>query len=158
MRLAVNNNHEKDVKRQLRPEPASSNESERMIAPVENAVADVGDARGAIAGRAVALDKSSARVRRMFAGIVRRYDLLNHLLSLNIDRYWRNFTTRMAAPEPGALILDCCTGTADLALAYDLRRGWPCRIVAADFCREMLVLGKEKVQKARAGADHAHRE
>ena len=57
----------------------------------------------------------------------------------------------MAAPEPGALILDCCTGTADLALAYDRAAAGRARIVAADFCREMLVLGKEKVQKARAG-------
>jgi demethylmenaquinone methyltransferase / 2-methoxy-6-polyprenyl-1,4-benzoquinol methylase len=96
------------------------------------------------------LDKSALRVRRMFASIARRYDFLNHLLSLNIDRSWRNFTTRVAAPQPGAMILDCCTGTADLALAYDRAAGGASRIVATDFCREMLVLGRDKVKKARA--------
>ena len=88
----------------------------------------------------------------MFASIARRYDFLNHLLSLNIDRSWRTFTTRVAAPEPGALILDCCTGTADLALAYDRAAGGRSPIVATDFCREMLVLGREKVEKARASS------
>jgi demethylmenaquinone methyltransferase / 2-methoxy-6-polyprenyl-1,4-benzoquinol methylase len=120
-----------------------------MIAPADTPVenrcecpADGGDR----------LDKSGARVRRMFASIARRYDLLNHLLSLNIDRKWRTFTTRVAAPEPGSLILDCCTGTADLALAYDLATGGTSPIVATDFCREMLVLGRDKVRKARASS------
>ncbi len=54
----------------------------------------------------------------MFASIAGRYDLLNHLLSLNIDRSWRRFTTRDVPPVPGVPVLDCCTGTADLALAY----------------------------------------
>jgi demethylmenaquinone methyltransferase / 2-methoxy-6-polyprenyl-1,4-benzoquinol methylase len=98
------------------------------------------------------LDKSGARVRRMFGSIARRYDFLNHLLSLNIDRSWRRFTTRVAAPEPGAMILDCCTGTADLALAYDRAAGGRSPIIATDFCREMLVLGREKVRKAKANS------
>jgi demethylmenaquinone methyltransferase/2-methoxy-6-polyprenyl-1,4-benzoquinol methylase len=86
----------------------------------------------------------------MFASIARRYDFLNHLLSLNIDRSWRTFTTRIAAPQAGAPILDCCTGTADLALAYDRAAGGASPIVATDFCREMLVLGRDKVKKAKA--------
>jgi demethylmenaquinone methyltransferase / 2-methoxy-6-polyprenyl-1,4-benzoquinol methylase len=98
-----------------------------------------------------ALDKSDQRVRRMFASIARRYDFLNHLLSLNIDRSWRTFTTRVAAPEPGAPVLDCCTGTADLALAYDRAAGGQSRIVGTDFCREMLLQGRAKVQRANAG-------
>jgi demethylmenaquinone methyltransferase/2-methoxy-6-polyprenyl-1,4-benzoquinol methylase len=96
------------------------------------------------------LDKSALRVRRMFASIARRYDFLNHLLSLNIDRSWRKFTTRVAPPQPGAIILDCCTGTADLALAYDRAAGGASPIVATDFCREMLVIGRDKVKKANA--------
>ena len=102
--------------------------------------------------RSNGVDKSSARVRRMFGSIATRYDFLNHLLSLNIDRSWRRFTTRVAAPEPGSLILDCCTGTADLALAYDRAAGGRSPIIAADFCREMLVLGREKVRKAGANS------
>ena len=88
----------------------------------------------------------------MFSSIARRYDFLNHLLSLNIDRSWRKFTTRVTAPPPGTRILDCCTGTADLALAYDRAAGGMSPIVATDFCREMLVLGREKVEKAKASA------
>jgi demethylmenaquinone methyltransferase/2-methoxy-6-polyprenyl-1,4-benzoquinol methylase len=97
-----------------------------------------------------AVDKSDHRVRRMFASIARRYDLLNHLLSLNIDRSWRNFTTRTVPPEPGVPVLDCCTGTADLALAYDRAAGGRSPVVGADFSREMLQIGREKVRKAGA--------
>ena len=100
-----------------------------------------------------------ARVRRMFASIARRYDFLNHLLSLNIDRSWRAFTTRWSPPEPGIPILDCCTGTADLALAYDRAAGGKSPIVAADFCREMLRAGPREGRKGRGErADHADRE
>lgn len=86
----------------------------------------------------------------MFGSIARRYDLLNHLLSLNIDRSWRRFTTRAVPPEPGVPILDCCTGTGDLALAYDRAAQGRCAIVAADFCRPMLERAPAKA--ARAGA------
>ncbi len=96
------------------------------------------------------IDKSDQRVRRMFASIAGRYDFLNHLLSLNIDRSWRRFTTRVVAPEPGVPVLDCCTGTADLALAYDRAGRGQSPIIATDFCREMLLLGHAKVEKAGA--------
>jgi demethylmenaquinone methyltransferase/2-methoxy-6-polyprenyl-1,4-benzoquinol methylase len=86
----------------------------------------------------------------MFASIARRYDLLNLLLSLNIDRSWRTFTTRVVPPEPGVPVLDCCTGTADLALAYDRAAGGRSPIVGADFCREMLQVGRAKVHRAGA--------
>ncbi|ODT98533.1 MAG: dimethylmenaquinone methyltransferase [Planctomycetes bacterium SCN 63-9] len=94
------------------------------------------------------IDKSSDRVRRMFGSIARRYDFLNHLLSLNIDRSWRTFTTKMVPPEPGVPILDCCTGTADLAIAYDRAGRGRSPIVGTDFCREMLLVGLEKTRKA----------
>ena len=96
------------------------------------------------------VDKSGRRVRLMFASIAGRYDLLNHLLSLNIDRLWRRFTTRMVPPEPGVPVLDCCTGTADLALAYHKAGGGRSPVVGTDFCHEMLQIGNAKVCKARA--------
>jgi demethylmenaquinone methyltransferase / 2-methoxy-6-polyprenyl-1,4-benzoquinol methylase len=96
------------------------------------------------------IDKSDQRVRRMFGSIARRYDFLNHLLSLNIDRSWRTFTTRVVSPVAGVPVLDCCTGTGDLALAYDRAGGGRSPIVGTDFCREMLVLGHAKVVKAGA--------
>jgi demethylmenaquinone methyltransferase/2-methoxy-6-polyprenyl-1,4-benzoquinol methylase len=96
------------------------------------------------------VDKSGRRVRRMFAAIAGRYDLLNHLLSLNIDRSWRRFTTRAVPPLAGLPVLDCCTGTADLALAYDRAGGGRSPVVGADFCREMLAIGRAKVRRAGA--------
>ena len=95
----------------------------------------------------VDIDKSDQRVRRMFASIAQRYDLLNHLLSLNIDRSWRRVTTREVPPQAGVPVLDCCTGTADLALAYDRAAKGLTRIIGTDFCREMLVIGEAKVQR-----------
>jgi demethylmenaquinone methyltransferase/2-methoxy-6-polyprenyl-1,4-benzoquinol methylase len=115
---------------------------------VETTSSDELTASPAQVGAATVVDKSDRRVRRMFASIAGRYDFLNHLLSLNVDRQWRTATTRLAAPEPGMPVLDCCTGTADLALAYDRACGGRSRIVGIDFCPEMLLLGHAKVRNA----------
>lgn len=96
------------------------------------------------------VDKSDQRVRAMFGSIARRYDFLNHLLSLNIDRSWRRFTTKMVPPEPGVAVLDCCTGTADLALEYHKVGKGLSPVIGTDFCHEMLILGNVKVRKAQA--------
>ncbi len=96
------------------------------------------------------LDKREPRIRSMFGNIARHYDLLNHLLSLNIDRYWRWRTTRLAPPAADGPILDVCTGTGDLALAYD--RAAKCRlpIVGADFCLPMLLPARAKTRRRGA--------
>jgi demethylmenaquinone methyltransferase/2-methoxy-6-polyprenyl-1,4-benzoquinol methylase len=97
------------------------------------------------------VDKSSDRVRRMFGAIAGRYDLLNHLLSLGIDLYWRRRTVRIVPPRPdGGPILDVCTGTGDLALAYWKASGQTARIIATDFCHPMLVLANGKGRRAGA--------
>jgi demethylmenaquinone methyltransferase/2-methoxy-6-polyprenyl-1,4-benzoquinol methylase len=83
----------------------------------------------------------------MFGAIAPRYDLLNHLLSLNIDRYWRWRTTTLVSPTGRAPILDLCTGTGDLAMAYVRRAKAPLKVIGADFCHEMLRIA---VQKAHA--------
>lgn len=100
------------------------------------------------------VDKSGERVKRMFGEIAPRYDLLNHLLSGNVDRYWRWRTTRMVPPAAtgplaGAPILDLCTGTGDLAIAYDKAARGKLPITAADFCPEMLAIGREKGARQR---------
>jgi len=89
----------------------------------------------------------------MFGEIAGRYDFLNHLLSMNVDRYWRWRTVRCVPPPPGAKILDLCTGTGDLALAYHRAAGGKAQIVGADFCHEMLAIGRQK--GAQAGTDGA---
>ena len=64
------------------------------------------------------VDKSESRVRRMFGEIAPRYDLLNRMLSGGTDVYWRWRTVRLLNPGPEGPILDVCTGTGDLALAF----------------------------------------
>src|SRR5690242_17048896 len=110
--------------------------------------------RGAIVSSSL-LDKRETRIRTMFGDIARRYDLLNHLLSLNIDRYWRWRTTRLAPPrlgDPGGVapILDVCTGTGDLALAYDKAANKRVPIVGADFCLPMPLPARDKTRRRRA--------
>ena len=96
------------------------------------------------------LDKREPRIRRMFGNIAPSYDVLNHLLSLNIDRFWRWRTTRLVPPVAGAPILDLCTGTGDLALAYDRAAAKQAPVIGADFCHEMLVLAGRKTQRRGA--------
>ena len=88
---------------------------------------------------------ASNKVREMFTQIAPRYDLLNHLLSLQLDRLWRARTARLLQPildRPDALVLDLCCGTGDLAFA--LSRAGKARVVGADFAHAMLVRAREK--------------
>jgi len=97
------------------------------------------------------VDKSGLKVRKMFGSIAHRYDFLNHFLSVNIDKYWRSRTTKLAPPPPaGQTIVDCCTGTGDLAVAYDKKAKGANPIVATDFCRPMLVRSVPKFAKMGA--------
>ena len=95
-------------------------------------------------GRSAALDKSNARVREMFRQIAPRYDLMNHLLSLNVDKYWRTRAVERLRISPQIPVLDVCTGTGDLALA--IRRSAPddVDVVGSDFCHAMLEIAKGK--------------
>ncbi len=100
------------------------------------------------------LDKKEARIRRMFGQIAPWYDFLNHLLSLNIDKRWRDRTARLVPPGPASAgpMLDLCTGTGDLALTYDRAANGALSIVGADFAHEMLVRAALKSDKAGAAA------
>jgi demethylmenaquinone methyltransferase/2-methoxy-6-polyprenyl-1,4-benzoquinol methylase len=99
---------------------------------------------------ATLLDKREPRIRTMFGNIAPHYDLLNHLLSLNVDRYWRWRTTRLAPPAGTEPILDVCTGTGDLALAYDRAARGRVPIVGTDFCLPMLLPARDKTRRRRA--------
>jgi demethylmenaquinone methyltransferase/2-methoxy-6-polyprenyl-1,4-benzoquinol methylase len=90
------------------------------------------------------VDKSEARVRQMFGEISGRYDLMNHVLSGGVDYYWRSRTIRAVAPKGTAPILDVCTGTGDLALAYWKAGKGKIPVMATDFTPEMLRLAEGK--------------
>jgi demethylmenaquinone methyltransferase/2-methoxy-6-polyprenyl-1,4-benzoquinol methylase len=102
---------------------------------------------------------SAASVQQMFNSIAPRYDLLNHVLSMNIDRLWwwrtaRRFRSILAQPE--ASILDICCGTGDMTLALLRRRPAQARpILAADFSHAMLARGAAKFQNRNAIAIEA---
>ncbi len=95
-------------------------------------------------------DEASAAqtVQQMFNSIAPRYDLLNHILSANIDRLWWWRTARRFRPvlsNPDAAILDICCGTGDMTMALLKRRPAGARpVLAADFARGMLSRGAQK--------------
>jgi demethylmenaquinone methyltransferase/2-methoxy-6-polyprenyl-1,4-benzoquinol methylase len=89
---------------------------------------------------------ASAAVREMFTSIAPRYDLLNHVLSMNVDRVWWNRTARMFSDvleRPDAQVLDLCCGTGDMTFALH-RRMKGGELFGADFSHAMLVRAKEK--------------
>jgi len=97
-----------------------------------------------------AANEHAGRVREMFASIATRYDLLNHLLSVNVDKRWRRIAASRVRekllPSPEAsTILDVACGTGDLAQTLFESTG--ARIVATDFCRPMLTIAAGKVER-----------
>lgn len=95
-------------------------------------------------------DQAAGYVRNMFGSVAGRYDLLNHLLSFQTDRYWRARTVRRVAPiltRPEARVIDLCCGTGDLMLALESRRA--ARVYGSDFCHPMLVEAGRKVAARR---------
>ncbi len=91
--------------------------------------------------------QAAAAVRDMFTSIAPRYDLLNHLLSFNVDRlWWRRAarTFRHILQRPGARALDICCGTGDMAFALARVSKRRVEIFGADFSHAMLVRAAEK--------------
>ena len=93
----------------------------------------------------------SEQVREMFASIARRYDAANEVLSLGVHRAWRRAAVELSGAHPGDRVLDCATGTGDLALAFKRAVGRQGQVVGTDFCAEMLASAPEKAR--RAGVD-----
>jgi demethylmenaquinone methyltransferase / 2-methoxy-6-polyprenyl-1,4-benzoquinol methylase len=90
----------------------------------------------------------ATQVRRIFSEIAPRYDLLNHVLSLNIDRSWRRTAVGKLGWEraPEGTYLDACAGTYDLALELALQKTFLGSVVATDFAQPMLAAGSPKVR------------
>ena len=91
---------------------------------------------------------AATAVREMFSSIAPRYDLLNHVLSMNVDRLWWRRAARTFRPlleRPEARVLDLCCGTGDMGLAVRRQSAAP-EIVGADFAHPMLRLASAKVE------------
>jgi demethylmenaquinone methyltransferase / 2-methoxy-6-polyprenyl-1,4-benzoquinol methylase len=87
-------------------------------------------------------------VREMFSGIAKRYDFLNHFLSLNIDKRWRRLVSRKlesVLANQDALVLDVACGTGDLSV--ELQTAGKAKVIGTDFCRPMLAFAAEKNPK-----------
>lgn len=94
---------------------------------------------------------ASRWVRAMFGRVAAHYDLLNHLLSFNLDKRWRARAVQRLNPvlrRPGATVLDLCCGTGDVLLEME-SAGGAARIFGSDFCHPMLVKAAQKVSAAR---------
>jgi demethylmenaquinone methyltransferase/2-methoxy-6-polyprenyl-1,4-benzoquinol methylase len=96
-----------------------------------------------------ARDEKAAVVRRMFSSIAPRYDLLNHLLSANVDRVWRRRAVDRLGWEraPAGVYLDNCAGTLDLAVELARRDGFRGKVVGSDFTYAMLERGTPKLSR-----------
>jgi demethylmenaquinone methyltransferase/2-methoxy-6-polyprenyl-1,4-benzoquinol methylase len=98
--------------------------------------------------------EAAAHVREMFGRIAPRYDLLNHLLSLDIDKVWRRRVAKRCSAvlhNPAARVLDLCCGTGDLALAFRREAPAGAEIVGSDFVPEMLARARAKAAANGAG-------
>ncbi len=92
--------------------------------------------------------EASRWVRAMFGRVARRYDLANHLLTANIDRYWRNRAVarvRDILRRPGVRVLDLACGTGDLLVALERAAGHS--LIGGDFCHPMLTGAQSKLRR-----------
>lgn len=94
------------------------------------------------------------RVQAMFSGIAGTYDLLNHLLSLNLDRRWRRRAVQLARVQPGQSVLDLCCGTGDLSLEFARAQPDLAEIVGVDFAPPMLARAAQKTARLCRSQKH----
>lgn len=120
--------------------PVSQWEGEETEAAVAAAATEGGDGK-------------RVYVRRIFSQIAPRYDLLNHLLSFNIDKGWRRqaIATLGWQRAPSGTYVDLCAGTLDVAAELSRQPGFSGRVMAADFAEPMLRAGLDKVSLATVG-------
>ena len=95
--------------------------------------------------------REPSRVKAIFGEISRRYDFLNHLLSLNLDVGWRRHAALEACPVKGLRILDLCGGTGDLSVALAQLDAPPALVVCCDFSHPMLALARPKFLRKGVG-------
>lgn len=101
---------------------------------------------------ATILPQNESEIARMFNKISARYDLLNHLLSLNIDKMWRRHLVDSLPKKADLYLLDVATGTCDVLLEAAKRRPDIYRMVGADISTGMLEIGQKKIDAAGLAA------
>jgi demethylmenaquinone methyltransferase/2-methoxy-6-polyprenyl-1,4-benzoquinol methylase len=99
-------------------------------------------------GESLPLDKAPSRIAGMFDAIAGRYDLLNLVLSLGLDRVWRRRAIASLALTGTERVLDVCAGTADVAIGTALAVPGSRRVVGVDFAGAMLARGRDKIRAA----------
>lgn len=87
------------------------------------------------------------RIRAMFSALARRYDRANTVLSAGLHHLWRRSMVRWSGAGPGDLVLDCATGTGDLAFAFKRAVGDQGMVVGTDFCEAMLDVAQQKARR-----------
>ncbi|HUR55813.1 MAG TPA: ubiquinone/menaquinone biosynthesis methyltransferase [Gemmataceae bacterium] len=100
------------------------------------------------AGEPLPLDKAPSRIAGMFDAIAARYDLLNTVLSLGLDRRWRRRAIASLALTGNERVLDVCAGTADVSIGAALARPGSHRVIGVDFSGAMLAQGRDKIRAA----------
>jgi demethylmenaquinone methyltransferase/2-methoxy-6-polyprenyl-1,4-benzoquinol methylase len=90
----------------------------------------------------------SEQVHKMFSQIATRYDAANDVMSLGIHRIWRRIAVRLSGAAPGQAVLDCATGTGDLALAFKRAVGAGGTVLGTDFNADMLATAPAKARAA----------
>lgn len=90
----------------------------------------------------------SEKVRRMFADIAEDYDKVNSVLSFGVHHYWRKKMVKLSGADSGDHVLDCATGTGDLAIEFKQKVGKDGEVLGTDFCKEMLEKAPRKARES----------
>ncbi len=97
--------------------------------------------------------KDPQKIKNLFASISQRYDRANDVMTFGMARKWRKKVVRWSRAQPGDSVLDCATGTGDLAIEFKKYLGATSHVVGTDFCKEMLELAPKKAFKKNLKVD-----
>ncbi len=95
----------------------------------------------------------SEAVRRMFSEISGKYDLMNSVLSFGIHHIWRKRAVRFTGASEGMAVLDCAAGTGDLAIEFKKAVGRAGKVIATDFCEDMIDIARRKAERLNLGIE-----
>lgn len=95
----------------------------------------------------------SEKVRNMFADIADDYDRVNSILSFGVHHAWRTKTVQLSGAKKGDHVLDCATGTGDLAIEFKEKVGEEGYVLGTDFCKEMIEHAPEKAEENNLEVD-----